>query len=417
MLISRNRNIKKLIYSGTNAVSLILIFSNFIPSVFKQFMSYFQAMPYIRLSLLMATTIFLSPFIAKVRLKSLKVPYENHLLMLVWTGLVFLSLIIGLMNLNISVYYVTDFLYIFIGAAIYIAINQTNFNVSFYKIKELLLVIYTIDFIVSITPSIYLILLSMSFLFDKNYNLLNYKSLLNVFFIVKYTLDINRTIFILAITILLLIIFKKILIKASGYLFIIFFGMPLVLIFFYDFVLEQIIFFISEDSRIGIRLRQLLDFIQGNIEYNSPYFISITQRIEEAQLVLLSWTSSIASFLFGEGSGATVDGSNFMDKGVLESSLTGSRRIHNIHILPFSLILRYGLCGLILFFLLIRKSIRFFYKYFFTTQLTIGGHKTICLAYVCLLILYSIPAASTLWADQLIFVFLAMAVRTQKIVV
>lgn len=417
MLISSNRNTKKLIYSGTTAVSLILIFSNFIPSVFKQLMPYFQAMPYIRLSLFVASTIFLSPFIAKIRLKSLKVPYDTHLLMLVWTGLAFLSLIVGLINLNISVYYATDFLYIFLGLVIYIAINQTNFHVSFCKIKELLLVIYIIDYVANITPSIYLIILSMSFLFDKNNKLLNYKSLLNVFFIVKYTLDINRTIFILAITVLVLIIFKKILINSSGYLWIILFGMTLVLIFFYDIVLEQIIFFISEDSRIGIRLRQLLDFIQGNAEYNSSYFLSITQRIQEAQLVLLSWTSSTASFLFGEGSGATVDGSYFMDKGVLESSLTGSRRIHNIHILPFSLILRYGLCGVILFFLLIRKSIGFFYKYFFTTQLNTDSHKTICLAYICLLILYSIPAASTLWADQLLFVFLSIALRTQKIIV
>lgn len=371
-------------------------------------MPYFQAMPYIRLSLLIVSAIFLLPFLIKIRIKSLKTDIRRHHIMFFWTILILISLVTGIFNQNFGVYYITDFGYVFFGGIIYLALNQVDFKVNLLKIRDLMLVIFAIDFFANITPSIYLVVLSVSFLFLKNTNLFQIKTLLNLFFTIKYSLDINRTIFVLVIIVLILIILKKTLKRASGFFWIITIGLFLSVIFFYDVVLEQLIYVISEKSRIGLRLKQLLDFLQGNVDYNSSYFISITQRIQEAQLVLLSWTDSICSFLFGEGSGATIDGTKFQDQGVLQSSLTGHSKIHNIHILPFSLILRYGLGGVILFYFLLKESIRFFVRYFFSKHTPKYKPKTIYAVYVCILIIYSMPAGSTLWADQLFFIFLAL---------
>ena len=60
------------------------------------------------------------------------------------------------------------------------------------------------------------------------------------------------------------------------------------------------------------------------------------------------------------------------------------------------------------FYFLLKESIRFFVRHFFSKHTPKCKPKTIYAVYVCILILYSMPAGSTLWADQLFFIFLAL---------
>ena len=115
-------------------------------------------------------------------------------------------------------------------------------------------------------------------------------------------------------------------------------------IFMYVFLFTTIIYFFKveilewllkffENNAMAYRINQLLIIFKEGIDYKSPYLLSVTQRIVEAELVINYWTTDVLSFIFGAGSGGTIDGSKiFKDTGVLNTALLGSKKIHNIHL-------------------------------------------------------------------------------------
>ncbi len=168
--------------------------------------------------------------------------------------------------------------------------------------------------------------------------------------------------------------------------------------------------FINPKSNIGYRINQIAIILEEGIDYSDPFFTSISQRMIEAQVVFEMWTSSITSFIFGTGSGGVIDGGKlFLDNSVLGSSLLGKSKVHNIHILPFSMIFRYGLVGLILFLVLL--------KIVYKTLLGIlNESKSEQEIFWSLLLIFwfffSIPAASFLWSMPVFWISLTFINKT-----
>ena len=117
------------------------------------------------------------------------------------------------------------------------------------------------------------------------------------------------------------------------------------------------------------------------------------------------------NFLFGGGMGATIEGFSFKDSGIADSALLGKTAIHNIHLLPFSLIFRYGVIGIGLFFMLVYNL----FKYLFRIILWESSlFKTLIVFQFCW-ILYSFPAASYLWTCPLFWITLAYVSNEKRI--
>ena len=110
----------------------------------------------------------------------------------------------------------------------------------------------------------------------------------------------------------------------------------------------------------------MLDIINEGVDYSSSYHVSVSQRLIEAEVVMSLWTENMFSFIFGSGLGGVIDGKLFIDNAVTSSALLGEKSIHNIHLLPFAFIHKYGLLGLIIMVLLMIdffKSIKGSSKY------------------------------------------------------
>jgi hypothetical protein len=109
------------------------------------------------------------------------------------------------------------------------------------------------------------------------------------------------------------------------------------------------------------------------------------------------------------GSGATIDGSSvFSDGSVLNSALLGSGKIHNIHLLPFSLIFRYGFIGLLLFILITYIVYQSFIK-----VLNESADSSIIFwnLFLILWFFFSVPAASFLWSMPVFWISLSMITK------
>jgi hypothetical protein len=182
--------------------------------------------------------------------------------------------------------------------------------------------------------------------------------------------------------------------------------------FFLDDILKFIINYLPEKSTLKDRLAQIyLMLSKGKINWSSPAMLSLSQRIDEAKLVTVNWVSNPFNFLFGGGMGATIEGFAFKDEGVTNSALLGKSAIHNIHLLPFSLLFRYGLFGVIIFLLLIYNLL----KYFFIIILSENSLIKTLIIFQFSWILYSIPAASYLWTCPLFWITLAYISNERKI--
>jgi hypothetical protein len=155
---------------------------------------------------------------------------------------------------------------------------------------------------------------------------------------------------------------------------------------------------------------QIMLIFNGKANWNSPTMLSLAQRVQEAKLVFEYWTSSIYNFLFGGGMGATIQGFSFKDDGVANSALLGKSAIHNIHLLPFSLIFRYGVFGVFIFILLMKNVLNYFFKILLSQN---SLFKTLII-FQFSWILYSIPAASYLWTCPLFWITLAYISNEKK---
>lgn len=378
----------------------------------------FQMVPYLRL----LNVIFVLLFLIKKRLitkrtitKLDKKNKFNNKLLLYWVFITVISFLIGIIRLNPIVYLITDLVYILIGVLLY-RIAQINIDVEddLDKLENnrnihnsFLLFLISTSIICSVfkigLPS-FLLVLSVNFAL---YFFLKKEYSFSFFYLVPFILQIivsNRAILIVFIIIFILSFFRRPM-KKEKLIRIFLYSVVLLLImpFLLSFSIRQVLPLLSDESTLKPRLAQILMLTEGKYKWDSPEMLSLKQRFDELFLVVDFWIDNVFNFIFGGGLGATINGNSFKDAGVGTSAILGKEKIHNIHILPFSLLFRYGLLGLFLFYFLIKKAFIGLIKNL-TTKTSVLN--CLILFQVCWII-YSIPAASFLWTCPLFWILLA----------
>lgn len=376
----------------------------------------FQLVPYLRIIVIFFTTLF---FLRKVKIPlstfsfSLNKTSENKLIFF-WFLITIISFIIGLIRFNPILYLFTDFLYLIFGYFLFRLIKITNKRKHFfYKLNNkqakyfigLIIILTIFTTILGIVLPSFLVILTMCYglyLFkEKEY-------IISSLYFIPFLAQIFTANRALILVLVVIVFFAFTIQKISKRNIIVFFLTSIVclLVFFYflEDTLSILIDNMNESSALKQRLIQLYSVFSGKINWNTPAALSLKQRIVEVNLVIEYWLSNFFNFIFGGGLGATLDGSTFKDKGVVASAILGKGHVHNIHVLPFSILLRYGFLGLILIFLFVE----FFWEYF---KIILFKNKESLLPlylFVFCWILYSIPAASYLWTTPLFWISLSI---------
>jgi len=379
----------------------------------------FAAIPLARLGIFLFTSFFFLDYILKIKfnLSKLHLFSTQDLFIKFWFLFSFLELFIGIINNNPKLYIITDFVYIFFGLILYSAIKQ-NSDLDNKIIHSKVLAKYS--FIIALLgyllfflnlklPAIMLIVLVIF----TYVSFLNKRYVKLVFILIPFLLEVsnaNRSHLIVFFLMMFILFLRKIKEKYRAI------DVALVFIFsfigityFLEEILGLILLIVDQKSMLGFRIGQLIDVLKNGIDYNSPYFTSIAIRVLELNAVMDYWTSDAYSFIFGSGLGGVLDGSNFNDSSVTNSALLGVKKIHNIHLMPFAFIFRYGVFGIIILILLIFR----FYKSFVTV---LKASKDLNIIFwnlfFILWIVFSIPAASFLWTSP--FFWIACACLRHK---
>ncbi len=391
-------------------VILVAILENF-------FQNFFAAIPYYRIVIIGFTTLFFLPELVfgKIKLNLKRITNEG-LFIFLWIAFAVVELIFGLLKGNPKVYIIADFVYIFFGGYLYLIVgnkmksNSLNTaNIERFTKWFLLLIYPLLFFNFTISEVFFILILSLSYLF-----LIQKKYLLLILALIPFFIQItnsNRALLICFLTLVLLYGSYKlsIYIKKQDRLLLITF-LLLFIVFFYEEILTILFGFIPKNTQLYYRLKQLLEIINSGIDFNNPYHISIAQRLVEAKLVIQLWLSDFTSFIFGCGLGGVIDGALFIDKSVTDTALLGSKSVHNIHLLPFALIHKYGLLGLVVFGMLIVElynSVKNIIKKDTDPVFVFWN-----LIFV-LLVIYSLPAGSFLWTTPLFWIALVMKKRVR----
>lgn len=384
----------------------------------------FKLVPYLRL---ISISFFLL-YLYKKRLInysflriSLSKQLENKL-MVFWIFFSVLAFIIGFLFRNPLLYLFTDLFYIIIGFFLFriFQINFDNikndFNYELTKAENnyFLIVISLISFFAIIVkadlPS-FLLIFSISY---SLYLLITKKYLLSLLFLIPFFVQIstsNRSILIVFIIALLIAMVRGRITKTNIISFTIFAFICVCFLFYYlEDLLKYTIDNLLQTGHLKQRLNQVYLIVSGKLDWNSPMALSLKQRLVEAELVIEYWTSSPLHFIFGGGLGATIDGFSFKDSGVTNSSILGKEAVHNIHLLPFSLILRYGLFGVVIFFFLLRLIMKYLNILIFKDI----SFKFPMYVFTLCWIVYSVPAASFLWTSTLFWIMLAQVSKDEK---
>ncbi len=376
----------------------------------------FSATPYIRFGVLFFTSLFfLNNIITlKIHLKfKIKISLQ-HFFILIWLLFSCIELIVGIFIKNPLIYIVTDFLYILFGYLLYqvmIEINRNNQVTEdrvFFKLSITLVIIaYNIILFNLNAPSELLILMVVLMYI----NIINRKYLLNLLIIIPYFLIVvnsNRSQLIVFFLMLFILFLKSTRKYFSLRTLVLYSLLSMVLIFLLkEKIIDGLLYFVNPKSNIGFRINQISVILKEGIDYSNPYFTSISQRILESKEVIRYWTQDIFSFIFGAGMGGVIDGSKiYNDNAVLNSALLGAKKIHNIHLLPFALIYRYGLFGIILIFVLI--------KIVYNSFLTIlnenrNTNKIFWNLFLLTWFVFSISASSFLWTMPIFWMSLAFS--------
>ncbi|SHM88577.1 hypothetical protein SAMN05216269_10874 [Flavobacterium xinjiangense] len=384
----------------------------------------FQMIPYLRLVSLFFTLLFFlkSKFYHKNFFKiSLKANSEN-LLVLGWVSFTILGFLVGILHRNSILYLFTDMIYILFGYFLYrifynnqklldeitveLTLRQEHYFVIAILFFSVIAVFLSIDL-----PSFTIVFTLVYALYHynkKNYGLM-FLYVLPFFFQI---LKSNRALLLVFILVLFFAFVQKRFSKKNINDFLLLLVVFLLLCFFFlDDILKVIINYFPENSTLKGRLVQIYLLLKGNADWNSPALLSLSQRIVEAKAVIIYWCLNPFNFLFGGGMGATIEGFSFKDSGIADSALLGKTAIHNIHLLPFSLIFRYGVIGIGLFFMLVYNL----FKYLFRIILWESSlFKTLIVFQFCW-ILYSFPAASYLWTCPLFWITLAYVSNEKRI--
>lgn len=406
-----------------------ILFISLVETVFFYFfkllgLQQFQMIPYLRLMSLLFTFLFFfkkkfyPPDFFKISLKA----NSENLLVVAWVSFTVIGFFVGIVHQNAVLYLFTDMIYILFGYLLYrifycnqklldeitveLTLRQEHYFVSSVLVLSVLAFLLDIDL-----PSFTVVFTLVYALYKynrKNYGLMLFYTLPFFFQIFKS----NRALLLVFVLVLFFAFAQKRFSKKNITDFLLLIGFFLTLCFFFlDDLLRFIITYFPENSTLKDRLVQLYLLLRGNVDWNSPALLSLSQRIDEAKAVIEYWCLNPFNFLFGGGMGATIEGFSFKDIGVANSALLGKTAIHNIHLLPFSLIFRYGIIGIGLFLILVYNV----FKYFFTIILSEQSlFKTVVVFQFCW-ILYSFPAASYLWTCPLFWITLAYVSNEKRI--
>jgi len=396
----------------------ILLFDVIVVVIFENiFENIFASIPYYRLAIIAFTFLFFLPelLFGKIKLNFKRISNEG-LFVFLWGAFSVIELIFGIVKGNPKVYIIADFVYILFGGYLYLIIGNkmkinslTSQNLESFTAWFLILIYLLLFFSFTISEVFFIVLLSLLYLFliQKKYKLL---LVALIPFFIQIT-NSNRALLICFLTLVLLFGTYKLslYLKKQDRLLLITF-LLLFIVFFYEEILTILFGFIPKNTQLYYRFQQLLEIINLGVDFNNPYHISIAQRLVEAKLVLQLWLSDFWPFIFGSGLGGVIDGALFIDPSVTKTALLGSKSVHNIHLLPFALIHKYGLLGLIIFGMLLVEfynSINYIIKKATNTVFVFWN-----LVFV-LLFIYSLPAASFLWTTPLFWIALVMKKRTR----
>jgi hypothetical protein len=385
----------------------------------------FQMIPYLRFVIIFFSSLFFSRLILSSNdLFSLRISNKSeNILVLLWVFFTGIGIIIGILNQNPILYFITDLLYIIFGYIIYRIfltdkklINEIKIGLNTTQEKKLLVFFIFITILALLfsveLPSfivVFSLVYSLYFYWFKKYINMSI-SIIPFFF---QFLTANRAILLVFIFILFFSFshnkFSK---KNIIFLFLFLFSFFFLSSFFIKDMLKLVINILPENpNTLKDRLVQIYLIFSGKANWNSPSMLSLQQRIDEASLVLSFWFSNPMNFFFGGGMGATLEGYSFKDTGVVSSALLGKSAIHNIHLLPFSFLFRYGFFGLIIFLNIFYN----FFKYFLKIITDVKSQFAIIVCFQFCWILYSFPAASYLWTCPFFWITLAYLSNENKI--
>lgn len=384
----------------------------------------FQMVPYLRFVILLFSGLFFSNIILKNKhLFRFRVENnsENNLVLL-WVSFTIVGFFIGIINKNPILYFITDLIYILFGYIIYRVfltderlIYEIKIGLNSKQEKKLIfyfLFIAVLAFLLKVESPSFLVIFSLVYTLYF-FSLKKYKemTICTLPFLLQ-VLTANRAILLVYIFIVFFYFTQNKFSKRNIINLLIFVLMILVFIsFFIQDLLKIIISIIPENSNaLRDRLVQIYLIFSGKANWNSASMLSLKQRIDEASIVISFWFSNPMNFFFGGGMGATMEGFTFKDAGVASSALLGKSAIHNIHLLPFSLIFRYGFFGLIIFINIIYN----FLKYFIRIITNNKSQFTIIVCFQFCWILYSFPAASFLWTCPFFWITLAYISNEKK---
>lgn len=375
----------------------------------------FTLTPYIRLFLIVFTSLFFTIDILKIKFsvknKISKLHFSN-IFVYGWLLYGVISVLIGVLNKNSILYIITDFIYIAFGSLLFYISDQNNrgkvtSSHFFFRFSRILASLAITCFFLNFKPPALLLILMVVLIYI---HILKARLLDALFLLIPYFLLVfstNRAQLVVFFLMVFIFLMKKFRIYFTKRL-VLFLALSIIIVLFFlkQELINLVLFFVDENSNIGFRVRQIAVILTEGIDYSNPFFTSISQRIIEVEVVIDYWTENVISFLFGLGSGATIDGSKFYTDGsVLNSALLGSRNIHNIHILPFALIFRYGLIGLLLFCLLLLTVYKSFIKVLNEDK---DIEKVFWNLFFIFWFFFSIPASSFLWSMPIFWISLSM---------
>jgi hypothetical protein len=375
----------------------------------------FSLAPYTRIILILFTGVFFIFDISMLKVPkrvSLNKIHLSNIFVYGWFLFSFVGVFISVINKNSVLYTITDFLYVFFGALLFYVSERNLFpqktnKYFFIKFSRILVALSLLCFLFEFKPPALLMVLTTVLLYI---NLTNRRALDFIILLIPYVtlvVSTNRA----QLAVLLLMFFILFLRKTRVFLsksLVLFMGIAAAT-FLYTFrleIIDSVLPFFDRTSNIGWRIYQLSAILRDDVDYSSPYFVSILQRFVEAEVVIQYWTQSIFTFLFGMGPGATIDGTTFfIDDSVLNSALLGSNQIHNIHLLPVAFIFRYGMVGLFFFGVLCLVLYNSFIKLLNEKE----DDRTLFwnLFLVCWFF-FSIPASSFLWSMPVFWISLSM---------
>lgn len=381
----------------------------------------FSLTPYIRIILITVTFgFFLIDILnVKIPIKSNSLVFSyNGLFVYGWLIFAIISIFLGLLNKNPILYILTDFIYVFFGALLFLITEQRKSNhtlPAFFWVYisrifagfALVCLIFDLK-----SPSLLLVVMvALIYL-----NIIKKRGLEFSLLLIPYLLLVvttNRTQLVVFFLMFLILFLNKSRHYFSKKVVLLFgLGMFFILFFLKHQILDFMLFFVNPKSNIGFRIQQLSIILNEGIDYSSSFMVSISQRVVEAKMVFHYWIDNSINFIFGLGSGATIDGGKFfIDGSVLNSSLLGSNRVHNIHLLPFSLIFRYGFIGLLLFCILLYIVFKSLVKVLNEKE---DSSVIFWNLFFILWFIFSIPAASFLWSMPVFWISFSM-IKNKKL--